>query len=327
MPDRAPGRRRPGHSGPGPPKTSTGSPRCCSPEQETVASPQLGRLIEQARKEAGALGDRYVSTEHLLAALTEGSTAAAKLLTDAGVTREAILAALAEVRGGRKVTDQDGGQYQALERFGRDLTEMARQGKLDPVIGRDEVRQVVQVLSRRTKNNPVLIGEPGVGKTAIVEGLAGRIVDGDVPSRSRTSRISPSTWGPWWPGPVPGRVRGAAQGRARRHPRLRRPDHHLHRRAPHRGRGGGGRGSMDAGCCSSRWPGAAAHGRGHRLDEYKHIEKDAALERRFQPVLVGGAERPRTVAILRGLEERYESTTASRIKDSALVAAAVLSDR
>src|SRR5919204_287973 len=152
-------------------------PKVYGPEQETVLSPQTGRLIERARKEAGAMGDQYVSTEHLLLALAEGSNAAAKLLTEAGVTREAILEALTEVRGGKKVTDQDPeAKYQALGRFGRDLTEAARSGALDPVIGRDdEIRRVVQVLSRRTKNNPVLIGEPGVGKTAI---LSDRYVTG-----------------------------------------------------------------------------------------------------------------------------------------------------
>ena len=283
-------------------------------------SARFSRVLDKASDEAQALGDSYVSVEHLLLALDV-------------VDRARLLEALATVRGGQKVTSQDPeGTYQALEKYGRDLTSLAESGKLDPVIGRDEeIRRVIQVLSRRTKNNPVLIGEPGVGKTAIVEGLAQRIVGGDVPEGLKGKRV--------WALDV-GALLAGAKYRGEFEERLKAVLAEIQNAAGeimlfidelHTIVGAGAaEGAIDA---ANLLKPMLARGElravgATTLDEYrKHIEKDAALERRFQPVFVGQPSVADTIAILRGLKERYEAHHGVEIRDSALVAAAVLSDR
>jgi ATP-dependent Clp protease ATP-binding subunit ClpB len=291
------------------------------------------RLLEAAGREAEQLTDEYISTEHLLLAMLQADGPAAWLLAQAGLTRDAVLPALAEIRGRHRVTSQNPEEaYQALEKFGRDLTETARQGKLDPVIGRDEeIRRVIQVLSRRTKNNPVLIGEPGVGKTAIVEGLAQRIVDGDVPESLKHKRlvgldIGAMVAGSKYRGEFEERFKAVLKEIADSEGEVITFIDELHTIVG----AGAAEGAVDAGNMLKpmlargdlRLVGATT------LDEYRsHIEKDAALERRFQPVYVEQPSVEDTIAILRGLKERYEVHHGVRIQDPALVAAAVLSDR
>jgi ATP-dependent Clp protease ATP-binding subunit ClpB len=300
---------------------------------ETYLSPALRSTLERSFEEADALGDAYVSTEHLLLALLEGRDEVAAALAGAGIGRVRVLEALREIRGSQRVTDQTPeDKYQALERYGRDLTEAARRGKLDPVIGRDEeIRRVIQVLSRRTKNNPVLIGEPGVGKTAIVEGLANRIVAGDVPESLKNKKvvsldIGAMVAGSKYRGEFEERLKAVLKEIADSDGEIITFVDELHTVVG----AGAAEGAVDAGNMIKpmlargelRMIGATT------LDEYrKHVEKDAALERRFQPVVVGEPSVPDTIAILRGLKERYEVHHGVRIQDAALVAAAVLSHR
>ena len=298
-------------------------------------SPRMNLLFDSAHAEAQRLQDDYVSTEHLLVALaTEtGRSPGAQLLQRSGVTKDALYAALTQVRGNQRVTSQNPEvTYEALARYGRDLTELARKGKLDPVIGRDEeVRRVIQVLSRRTKNNPVLIGEPGVGKTAIVEGLAQRITRGDVPEGLKNKKIFALDMGALvagakYRGEFEERLKAVLKEITESEGQIVLFIDELHTVVG----AGAAEGAMDA---SQMLKPMLARGELHTigattLDEYrKHIEKDAALERRFQPVLVGEPTVEDTISILRGLRERYEIHHGVTFKDAALVAAAVLSQR
>jgi ATP-dependent Clp protease ATP-binding subunit ClpB len=301
--------------------------------EQVYLTGRVNRLLVKAEDEAKKFKDEYVSVEHILLAMAEDGGATGRLFKEFGVTRDRLMAALQEVRGSQRVTSQNPeGTYEALEKYGRDLTKMAAEGKLDPVIGRDEeIRRVVQVLSRRTKNNPVLIGEPGVGKTAIVEGLAQRIVRGDVPEGLKNRRIVALDMGALIAG---AKFRGEFEERLKavlKEVQEAQGEIILFIDELHTVVGAGkAEGAMDAGNLLKPM---LARGELHcigatTLDEYrKHIEKDAALERRFQPVMVDQPSVEDTISILRGLRERYEVHHGVRIKDAALVAAAVLSNR
>src|SRR5437762_158950 len=308
-------------------------PQVTGATAQAFITPRLKKIIEAAEEEAETLKDEYVSTEHLLLSMVQDSGEAGKILREFGASRDKILNALVGIRGGQRITDPNPEEkYQALQRYSRDLTELARKGKLDPVIGRDEeIRRVIQVLSRRTKNNPVLIGEPGVGKTAIVEGLALRIVTGDVPETLKNKRlvaldIGAIIAGSKYRGEFEDRLKAVLKEITESDGQIICFIDELHTIVG----AGAAEGAVDAANLLKpqlargdlRCIGATT------LDEYrKHIEKDAALERRFQPVMVREPSVEDTISILRGLKPRYEQHHNIRIKDAALVAAAVLSHR
>ncbi len=296
-------------------------------------SNSLQKVLDEAIREAGQLKDDYVSIEHLLIAIAEDKGASGKLLNEQGVNKESVLTALKDIRGNQRVTNQDPeSTYQSLKKYGRDLNQLAKQGKLDPVIGRDEeIRRVLQVLSRRTKNNPVLVGEPGVGKTAIAEGLAFRIVKGEVPENLKSKTVVALDMGALIAGAS---YRGQFEERLKAViNEVKQSDGEiiLFIDEIHTLVGAGkSEGAMDA---ANILKPALARGELHAigattLDEYrKYIEKDAALERRFQPVMVDEPSVEDTISILRGLKEKYEVHHGVRITDSAIVSAAVLSHR
>ncbi|MFM8474746.1 MAG: ATP-dependent Clp protease ATP-binding subunit, partial [Planctomycetaceae bacterium] len=308
-------------------------PQSSSTGEPVGAGPEAMKVLNAAKKLADSLGDEYTSTEHLLVGLSQVEDQAKRLLSLNGVEEKDLLEAIKTIRGGQTVQDQNPeAKFQALEKYGKDLVQLAREGKIDPVIGRDtEIRRVIQVLSRRRKNNPVLIGEPGVGKTAIVEGLAQRIVLGDVPQNLKNKRVFALDMGALVAG---AKYRGEFEDRLKAVLREVQGSNgqiilfidELHTVVG----AGAGEGAMDA---SNLLKPALARGELHcvgatTLDEYrKHIEKDPALERRFQPVMVQEPNVEDTISILRGLKDRYESHHGVRILDESLIAAATLSDR
>lgn len=297
-------------------------------------SPNLDQVFEQAQKEATPLKDEFISTEHFVLALLEkGNNSLEKIFKQHGISKNDVLRVLKDIRGAQNVTDQSPEQkYQVMEKYGKDLTALAKAGKLDPVIGRDgEIRRAIQVLSRRTKNNPVLIGDPGTGKTAIVEGLAKRITDGDVPTTLKNKKIfsldiGALIAGAKYRGEFEDRLKAVLKEIESKHGEIILFIDELHTLVG----AGGSEGAMDA---SNMLKPALARGElrcigATTLDEYrKFIEKDKALERRFQPIFIGEPSLEDTIAILRGLKEKYEIFHGVRIKDAALVAAATLSDR